>query len=1005
MRYLYLAKTINKFLLASTFCCVAMIANQALAQNSDIIEAGTLTFSTSIDPTTFVATDINGAGDDEVEVARFEIRDGGAGAPDVDVLSTELTDITLDITSGASNINKIAIYASAAEVVEATLGGGSITFNAISITAPDDGSIEFSVFVSFVTDGSVADNEVISVSINSTNVTANPIGTQFSAFGVVATSESGNENQIEVTADRLSFLSIPGSPVTNGVNFAANVAATDANINVDLDDNTTNVSISVNTGSGTLSSVTGINSQTLSGGVFAWSDLQLDAAGDHTLDISDDGTILTTGTSGTISIAPKITNVDWQDQNGNGNIDRVVIDFSDNVDVTDGSAADGLDVITISGVPSLDNADYATGHVNVTQVTLDFLGNEITGTDIAGLTLTYTPGSNLIASNTDAVEVVSGEVVANGGTYSDGAIPILLSVTAVDNTTLELQYSEDVTPTFTTPADWNATGITSSAAAQNVDNSIVDLTVNALNNTGFTASDFALTINNDASDQIIDGAGNNAANETGVTIIDGQVPVFQGATAVDDVTIQLQYSEDVVPTFTTPGDWTATGIISSAAAQNADNSIVDLTVNSLNNTAFTVADLALIINDDASDQIVDLAGNNAANISAQTINDGQLPVLLSVTAVDNNTLQLQYSENVTPSFTSPADWSATGITSSAAAQNADNSIVDLTVAALNNTGFTAADFALTINDDVNDQIIDDNSNLAANETGVTIVDGQAPVLVSVTAADNTTIHLLYSEDVVPTFSTPADWNATGITSSAAAQNANNAIVNLTVSALNNTAFTTSDFSLTINDDTSDQILDLAGNNASDEVGVNIVDGQEPVFLGATAVNNTTVQLQYSEDVVPNFTTPGDWIATGMTVSAATQNADNTIIDLTVNALNNTAYTASDLALSINADANDEILDLAGNNAPDISSQTITDGQDPVFQGAAAVDNTTIQLQYSEDVVPSFTTPGDWTATGITVSAAAQNADNSIVDLTVNALNNTAFTAADLALVINDDTND
>ena len=341
----------------------------------------------------------------------------------------------------------------------------------------------------------------------------------------------------------------------------------------------------------------------------------------------------------------------------------------------------------------------------------------------------FTAADLALVINDDASDQIldlAGNNAANiaAQTINDLQLPLLLSVTVVDNTTIELQYSETVTPTFTTPADWAATGITASAAAQNADNSIVDLTVNALNNTGFTASDFALSINNDASDQIVDANGNLAADETGVTIIDGQDPVFQGAAAVDNTTIQLQYSEDVVPTFTTPGDWTATGITVSAAAQNADNSIVDLTVSALNNTAFTAADLALVINDDTNDQILDLAGNNAANIAGQTINDLQLPSLLSVTVVDNTTIELQYSENVTPTFTDPADWAATGITSSAAAQNADNSIVDLTVNALNNTGFSASDFALTINNDASDQIVDANGNLAADETGVTIIDGQ-----------------------------------------------------------------------------------------------------------------------------------------------------------------------------------------------------------------------------------------------------------------------------------------
>ncbi|MEL6562576.1 MAG: hypothetical protein AAFQ94_30685, partial [Bacteroidota bacterium] len=124
---------------------------------------------------------------------------------------------------------------------------------------------------------------------------------------------------------------------------------------------------------------------------------------------------------------------------------------------------------------------------------------------------------------------------------------------------------------------------------------------------------------------------------TDITRIDLALPVFLSATAVSDVLIQLQYSEVVTPTFMNAGDWTATGITSGGASQNlGDNSIVDLAVSSIGNTGFSASDFALVINDDANDRIADAAGNLAADISGEAIDDGQLPVFLSAIQFDTN---------------------------------------------------------------------------------------------------------------------------------------------------------------------------------------------------------------------------------------------------------------------------------------------------------------------------------------------------------------------------------
>jgi len=118
---------------------------------------------------------------------------------------------------------------------------------------------------------------------------------------------------------------------------------------------------------------------------------------------------------------------------------------------------------------------------------------------------------NIVSTDPNATRFTDSftKVIGNKIIRDSGSIETIIAkatdytATAVSDTVVELQYSEVVTPTWWTAWDWDATWITSSAAAQNTDTTIVDLTVNALWNTAFTVADFALTINDDGSDKIV----------------------------------------------------------------------------------------------------------------------------------------------------------------------------------------------------------------------------------------------------------------------------------------------------------------------------------------------------------------------------------------------------------------------------------------------------------------------------------------------------------------------
>ena len=263
----------------------------ATSTSSDIVSAGSE--PSNIDYASHQETDLTSS---SLQVGSFTIRDGGASSPDSDSAATTLNAITFTVANGA-NLRRVALYDGDTEIAEVA-GGASVAFSGLSgLAAADDGTKTFKVLASFAS--SVTDNQQLSFTVSS--AAADSAGSIFAAgnAGGAASSTSGDANRIEVTATKLVFSTAPPSSVAVGGNFSATVQAQDANNNLDLD-STASVTVSMASGSGTLSSVAGLV-QSLSSGAHAWSDLQIDTAGDFTIKAADG--VLTDATSGTIKAA------------------------------------------------------------------------------------------------------------------------------------------------------------------------------------------------------------------------------------------------------------------------------------------------------------------------------------------------------------------------------------------------------------------------------------------------------------------------------------------------------------------------------------------------------------------------------------------------------------------------------------------------------------------------------------------------------------------------------
>lgn len=210
------------------------------ASGSDIIANASFTPPTDILYADFQATDITTAAT-SLEMARFDIRDGGSTAPDGDVFDTELTGITFTINNPAF-VRSVALYVDNNldgnfddEVAEVAPAGNTVTFSSLSITAPADGTITFALRVSFTT--TVVDNTQVTFTV--TSATANPASSGFatSNAGGATSSVNAGDNTIEVVASQLIFTTQPPSLFRPNVNVTPQpqLEARDGNNIIDLD--------------------------------------------------------------------------------------------------------------------------------------------------------------------------------------------------------------------------------------------------------------------------------------------------------------------------------------------------------------------------------------------------------------------------------------------------------------------------------------------------------------------------------------------------------------------------------------------------------------------------------------------------------------------------------------------------------------------------------------------------------------------------------------------------
>jgi hypothetical protein len=256
-------------------------ASSSNSTASDITTFSGYTYPQNINYASYQSTNVVADAND-IEIAKFTIRDGGA-TTDEDALGTTLNSISFSV-GNSSNLRRIALYDGIMEVGTEQASASTVTFSGLNLTATDGGTKDFSVRASY--NSSVTDNQNILLTV--TSAIADIAGSTFAvaSAGGATTNNTGDNNKIVVIADRLVFsTNKPPASVIVGQNFNIEVKANDVNGNMDIDQ-TSSVTLSKVTGAGSISSIAGLT-KSLVGGIYSWTDVQYNQSGSLTITASD----------------------------------------------------------------------------------------------------------------------------------------------------------------------------------------------------------------------------------------------------------------------------------------------------------------------------------------------------------------------------------------------------------------------------------------------------------------------------------------------------------------------------------------------------------------------------------------------------------------------------------------------------------------------------------------------------------------------------------------------
>lgn len=410
---------------------------------------------------------------------------------------------------------------------------------------------------------------------------------------------------------------------------------------------------------------------------------------------------------------------------------------------------------------------------------------------------------------------------------------------------------------------------------------------------------------------------------------DSTSPQVVSASAPTDRSVDVVFDEPVdLLTAETVSNYSITPALNiTGAVLRADGKTVRLTVDvQTKGQNYTVT----------VNNVRDISANamTTAGTAAFTGVDTTPPAVVSATPVTDTTVNIRFNEPIEAATAeTPANYAISpALVVTAVVLQADGVTVQLTTAVqADGTGYTVT--VANVHDLSSNAISDSNT---ASFTGI---DTTPPQVVSASTVNDTTVDILFNEPV--NSETAQDAANYGISPALAVSNAvlqaDGRTVRLTTAR--QSWQTTYNVTVSIVTDTSGNVI--SGSNTASFSGV---DTTAPRVVSATPVNETTVDVLFSEGVdAATSQIPANYsLSPGLAVSGVVLQADGETVRLTTSIQTfNTNYTV----------AVTNVHDLAGNTISANNTATFTgvDTAAPSVTAGTALDYRTIDITFSEKV--------------------------------------------------------
>lgn len=755
------------------------------------------------------------------------------------------------------------------------------------------------------------------------------------------------------------------------------------------------------------------------------------AAGDiadaSTNEIADAATV--TGTDGA---APAVASSTGSDSDNDGKTNTYMITFTENLADRGAAGANAnftAKNTTTSAAITIDTVGIgvtAGGGANRVTLTLDDADTDnYTGlisfsynTASGGQTIVdQAAGINATASLTDTAltDNVAPVLLSSRGGSNGGTADVLDNA----NEILDFVFSEPMNSSVPSIANFEAGLTFANGAADGNDNlgatnTITRITTTISNDTyrvTHTSVDSAALIT-PGTDTVQVTTGTNIQDTTGntanttpaavtIAVADISAPTMTARETQDmdgdgkiDA-LKITFDDSIKDSTVVAGDFAITGYSGIAFSGTLNGDVADNTVIYLTFTEGGSVDSG------ATPAVTYTAGtltddsNNAMATNGPTAaTDKAAPIYISAQATSDTNIAVTFSENLASAdFTKFSVNAGTPAVSAAAVDGGTPTKVNVTVASLGNTAFTSTDLDVSAA-----AATDGNANTSTAAMNQSVTDGQAPTFVSARATSNTGVEVTFSEVLSATDFTKFAIDAGGVTVSAAAVNGGSPTkVNLTVSALGSTAFTSTDLDVSAAAATdSGSITSTAAMNQS------IADGQAPTVTAVNVSDNDgdgildRATIAYSEAIANVAAAANGFDVTSAanhgTCASESADPDSTTTVVLSFACTTVNTTVGDITIGFTANAN--MADAATNQTASTSlssasSPAITDAAKPVALSAAitkAISNgnlqnsAVIEVTFSEAVTPTSVVDGNWkfTRNGVETALAANWPDGATV---------------------------